>query len=221
MHRARKPMCVQDPSSGVHLLIPCADGEVMFLQARAENPVTGSVASLTGAGQASNKFGGRRRMDQLFLNSIGFPVRSGTLSRNRDEADVRSWRIEIHCGESPQLDYRSWPDDRQEDDLDWLASTEPSLYAQMLPLPADSPDDLVGRPFSFTQSPDDKPADWDRGVGWLFFCLYLFENDLVYPTTVIFTERREQRYRVHITGSYRVGDMRYDLRVEAWLDWVA
>jgi hypothetical protein len=159
-------------------------------------------------------------MDQLFLNSIGFPVRSGTLSRNRDEADVYSWSIEIHCGESPQLDYRNWPDDREEDDLDWLAGTEPSLYAQMLPLPVDSPDDLVGRTFSFTQSPDDEPADWDRGVGWLFFCLYLFEHDLVYPTTVTFTERREQRYRVHITGSYRANAMCYDLRVEAWLDWV-
>jgi hypothetical protein len=157
-------------------------------------------------------------MDQLFLNSLGFPVRSGTLSRNRDEACVRSWCIEIHCGESPQLDYRNWPDSREEDDLDWLASTEPSLYAQMLPLPADSPDELVGRTFSFPQSPDDEPAEWDRGSGWLFFCLYLFEHDLVYPTTVTFTERREHWYRVQITSSYRVGEKHYNLRVEAWLD---
>lgn len=158
-------------------------------------------------------------MDQLFLNSIGFPVRSGTLSHNRGGGGVRSWCIEVHCGESPQLDYRHWPADREEDELDWLAGTEPSLYAQMLPLPADSPDELVGRTFSFPQSPDDEPADWDRGVGWLFFCLYLFEHDLVYPTTVTFAERRDQRYRVQIVGSYRVGERHYDLRVEAWLDW--
>src|SRR5262249_52549534 len=124
------------------------------------------------------------------------------------------------CGESPQLDYRNWADDREEDELDWLAGAEPSLYAQMLPLQANSPDDLVGQAFSFTQSPDDEPAEWDRGVGWLFFCLYLFEHDLVYPTTVSFNERRDQRYRVHVTGSYRVDQMVYDLRVEAWLDWV-
>src|SRR5579863_3015241 len=134
-------------------------------------------------------------MDQLFLNAVGFPVRRGTLSRNRDEPGVRSWCIEIHCGDSPQLDYRAWPDDREEGELDWLASAEPSLYAQMLPLPADAPDELVGRTYSFPQSPDDEPADWDRGVGWLFFCLYLFEHDLVYPVTVTFTERREHQYR--------------------------
>jgi hypothetical protein len=159
-------------------------------------------------------------MDQLSLNSVDFPVRSGTLSRNRGEPGVRSWCIEIHCGESPQLDYRNWPDGREEQELDWLASAEPSLYAQMLPLPADSPDELVGRTFSFPQSPDDEPADWDRGVGWLFFCVYLFEHDLVYPTTVAFTERQEQRYRVKIAGSYPVGQGHYDLRAEAWLDWV-
>ena len=117
------------------------------------------------------------------------------------------------------LDYRNWPD-RAEGELDWLASAEPSLYTQMLPLPADAPDELVGRTYSFPQSPDDEPADWDRGVGWLFFCLYLFEHDLVYPTTVTFTAQREQQYRVIIAGSYPVGDGHYDLRVEAWLDWV-
>jgi hypothetical protein len=159
-------------------------------------------------------------MDHLFLNSVDFTVRSGTISRNLDETGVRSWSIDIHCGESPQLDYRSCPDDKEEDELDWLAGAEPYLYAQMLPLPADSPDELVGRTYSFTQSPDDEPADWDRGVGWLFFCLYLLEHDLIYPTTVTFIERREQRYRVKIAGSYPVGKEHYDLRVEAWLDWV-
>ena len=76
-------------------------------------------------------------MDELFLNSVGFPVRNGTLSRNRDESDVWSWSIEIHCAETPQLDYQNWPDDREELELDWLAGTEPSLYAQMLPLSED------------------------------------------------------------------------------------
>jgi hypothetical protein len=159
-------------------------------------------------------------MDQLYLNSVGFPVQSGTLSRNRDGPGVRSWCIEIRCGESPQLDYREWSDEREEDELDWLASVEPFLYAQMLPLSADSPDELVGRTFSFPQSPNDEPADWDRGVGWLFFCVYVFENDLVYPSTLTFTERRGQRYRVKFSGSYPVGEGHYDLRVEAWLDWV-
>jgi len=83
-------------------------------------------------------------MDQLFLNAIGFPVRSGALSRNRDESGVCYWCIEINCEESPQLDYRNWPDERDERELDWLASAEPFLYAQMLPLPVDSPDELVG-----------------------------------------------------------------------------
>src|SRR4051812_17491818 len=102
-------------------------------------------------------------MDQLFLNSIGFPVRTSTLSRNRSEPNVRSWCIEIQFGESEQLDYRTWPDDREEGELDWLASSEPYLYAQMLPLPVDSPEELVGRTYSFPQSPNDEPADWDRG----------------------------------------------------------
>jgi len=157
-------------------------------------------------------------MDELFLNSVGFPVRNGTLSRQRDESDVASWSIEIHCAETPQLDYQNWPDDREELELDWLAGTEPSLYAQMLPLPVDSPAELVGRTFSFPQSPDNEPADWDRGVGWLFFCLYTWEHDLVFPTTVTFTERREQQYRVKIAGYYPANGTHYELRVEAWLD---
>ncbi len=157
-------------------------------------------------------------MDQLILNAVGFPVRNGTLSRNRDEPGVHSWCIEIQCDESPQLDYRNWPDDRKEEELDWLASTEPYLYAQMLPLPADSPGELVGRTFAFPQSPDDKPANWDRGVGWLFFCLYLWEHDLVYPATVTFTERRGEQYRVRVTSSYPVTGGQYDLQVDAWLD---
>ncbi len=41
-------------------------------------------------------------MDQLILNSVGFPVRNGTLSRNRGEPGMRSWSIEIQCDESPR-----------------------------------------------------------------------------------------------------------------------
>jgi hypothetical protein len=160
-------------------------------------------------------------MDELFLSTVGFPVVAGTLSRNGPESALPgSWSIEIHCGESPQMDYRNWPDDRKEEELDWLASAEPCLYAQTLPLPADSPDELVGRTYSFPQSPDDTPADWDRGVGWLFFVLYLFQHDLVFPTTVSFTESREQRYRVKIASFRPIGETQYELTVEAWLDWV-
>ncbi|MFO0959547.1 MAG: hypothetical protein U0800_19285 [Isosphaeraceae bacterium] len=159
-------------------------------------------------------------MDQLFLNSVGFPIRKGTLSRNRDDSVVRGWCIEIQCEESPQLDSRDWPDDREEDELDWMAGTEPLLYATMLPIPADSPDELVGRTFSFPQAPNDVPADWDRCEGWLFFCLYLWEHDLVYPTTVAFTERDGRRYRVKIDSSYPVGPGHDNLRAEAWLNWV-
>jgi hypothetical protein len=159
-------------------------------------------------------------MDQLFLNVVGFPVRSGTLSRNRNEPGVLSWSIEIYCEESPQLNYRNWPDDKEEGELDWLAGVEPFLYSQMLPLPADLTEELVGRSFSFPQSPDDKPADWDRGVGWLFFCLYSFEHDLIYPTSITFTQRQEQKNRVKIVSSYPANQTRYDLRIEAWLDWV-
>src|SRR5262249_31486158 len=140
--------------------------------------------------------------------------------RNRDESGVRSWCIEIHCGESQQLDYRSWSDDKDEGELDWLASAEPTLYAQMLPLPVDSPDELVGQTYSFPQSPDDEPADWERAVAWLFCRLYMFGRGRACPRTVTFTERQEQRYRVKIGGCYAIDERQYELRVEAWLDWV-
>jgi hypothetical protein len=48
----------------------------------------------------------------------------------------------------------------------------------------------------------------------------MFEHDLAYPMTVTFTERQEQRYRVKIVGSYPIDERQYELRVEAWLDWV-
>ncbi len=159
-------------------------------------------------------------MDQLFLNTVGFPISRGTLSRFRDELKVWCWEIEIYCEESPQLDYRDWSDERERQEMDWLAGTEPYLYAQMLPLPAESPDELIGRTFSFPQSPDDDPAEWDRGVGWQFFGLYTWEHDLIYPTTVTFIERREKRYRVKIEGSYPANNTQYALQVETWLDWL-
>lgn len=158
--------------------------------------------------------------DLLSLNSIGFPVRSGTLSRYRDASGVRCWSIKIHCGESPQLNYREWPDDRLEGELDWLAGAEPFFYAQMLPLPADSPEELVGRTFSFPQSPGDEPAAWDRAAGWLFFCLYLFEHDTAYPMEVTFVERQGIRYRVKIVGFFPCNNTNYQLQVETWLDWM-
>jgi hypothetical protein len=127
--------------------------------------------------------------------------------------------LEIHCAESPQLDYRNWPDDKIEEELDWLASAEPTLYCQMLPLPDKPPEELVGHTFAFRETPHDDPAEWDRGVGWLFFVLYLFEHDCVYPTTITFTERQGNRYRVTIVSSYPLATGNYELRIDAWLDW--
>jgi hypothetical protein len=158
-------------------------------------------------------------MDHLFLNTTAFPVRSGVLSRGRDATTDYRWGIEINCDESPQLDYRDWPDDRKEGPLDWLASAEPYLYAQMLPLPVASPDELVGNEFSFSQSPKDVPADWPQGIGWPFFMLYLFEHEWAYPMRMAFTAKRGSQYRVEINGGYPVGDLVHDLRVQAWLDW--
>ena len=66
-------------------------------------------------------------MDQLYLNTIAFPVRRGELYRGRDASTDYRWGIEINCDESPQLDYRDWPDDREEGPLDWLAGCEPYL----------------------------------------------------------------------------------------------
>lgn len=160
-------------------------------------------------------------MDQLDLNSIAFPVRRGELCRVHDASTDYRWGVEIHCDESLQLDDRDWPDDREEGPLDWLAGCEPYLYAQMLPLRAASPDELVGRAYDFPQSPDDDPQDWPSGIGWPFFCLYLTEHSLAHPMRVAFTEKRGRQYRVEIAGRYPDGGVIYDLRVEAWLDWKA
>ncbi len=90
----------------------------------------------------------------------------------------------------------------------------------MLPLPAYTPNELVGQTYSFPQTPTDEPADWDRGVGWLFFVLYLWEHDLVYPMTVSFTERQGAMYRMSTIGHYPQDQDSLDLRVETWLNWV-
>jgi hypothetical protein len=159
-------------------------------------------------------------MDHLSLNTIIFPVLRGELSGGSDKTTDYRWSIEINCGESPQLDFRNWSDDRQEQPLDWLAGLEPYLYAQMLPLRVASPTELVGRTYSFPQSPDDESPDWPHGIGWPFFCLYLMEHVWAHPIQVTFTKRKGRKYRVEIIGGYFNCGVAYDLRVAAWLDWV-
>lgn len=159
-------------------------------------------------------------MDHLYLNTIAFPVLRGELCGGRDTTTDYRWSIEIHCGESPQLDYRNWPDEREEQPLDWLAGLEPFLYAQMLPLRVASPEELVGRSYSFPQTPDDDPPNWPQGIGWPFFSLYLMEHAWAHPMRVTFIERRGQQYRVEIVGGYLDSGVVYDLRVTAWLNWL-
>jgi hypothetical protein len=62
-----------------------------------------------GPGSLAVTFGGRvvGTMDQLFLNTIGFPVQKGTISRGREDLDDYCWEIEIFCDESPQLHFPS------------------------------------------------------------------------------------------------------------------
>src|SRR5688572_1503031 len=116
-------------------------------------------------------------MDLLHFGSITFPVRSGELWRDRKNTTTDyAWGIEIHCDESSQLAVQAWLGDRAERPLDWLAGVEPYLYAQMLPLCAASPDELVGREYAFPQSPNDATPDWPGNIGWPFFCLYLHEH---------------------------------------------
>jgi hypothetical protein len=76
-------------------------------------------------------------------------------------------------------------------------------------LRVESPDELIGRQYTFPQTPDDDPPDWP----------HLFEHDWAYPMRVAFTAKRDWQYRVEIAGGYPVGGEIYDLRVEAWLDW--
>jgi hypothetical protein len=61
---------------------------------------------------AESKFGdgAMGSLDHLFLDTIGFP-KGHALRSPTAQSDYR-WEVEIHCDESPQLDYRKWADDR-------------------------------------------------------------------------------------------------------------
>src|SRR5262245_38447496 len=99
-------------------------------------------------------------------------------ARRPNELSDYRWEIEIYCDESPQLDYRDWPDDRQEGPDDWLTGTGLLLGAQRLPLRVQSPDELIGRDYWFPP-PDDDPAEWSNDPCWPYFFLYVWEG---YPT---------------------------------------
>jgi hypothetical protein len=158
-------------------------------------------------------------VDQLFLNTIGFPVQRGTLYRSPNDRGDYCWEIEIHCDESPQLDYRNWPDHRPEGPDDWLAGAEPMLGAQRLPLRVQSPDELIGRDYRFPPL-EENPAEWSDDPCWPYFFLYTWEGYPAEPLHVAFTGKRDQRYRVEIAGAYESGERTYELRVQAWLDWL-
>jgi hypothetical protein len=158
-------------------------------------------------------------VDQLYLNTIGFPVQKGTLHRNPRDPSAYSWAIEIVCDESPQLDFRSWADDRPEEPDDWLAGTAVMLGAQRLPLRVQSPDELVGRDYWFPP-PDDDPAEWSHGLCWPYFFLYVWEGYPTEPLHATFTGQRDGQYRVEIAGAYIGGGTAYELRVQTWLEWL-
>lgn len=148
-------------------------------------------------------------MDYLRIGEFSFPVKRAVLSRLSDSGSDYCWNVEIECdGDASEV---------SEDDSDppWYVGTEPSLYAQMLPLRVSHPDELIGREYSFPQTPDDNPADWPEGLGWPFFVLYAWEHDLVYPSRIAFLERQQGRYRVRIESSHVCGPT--SIRVEAWL----
>jgi hypothetical protein len=157
-------------------------------------------------------------VDQLSLDTIGFPVRKGTLSRNPTAKSDYRWEVEIYCDESPQLDFRTWPDDRPEGPDDWLAGTELLLAAQRLPLRVQSPDELIGRSYRFPPVEDDL-AEWSDDPCWPYFFLYVWEGSPAEPLQVTFTGKRERQYRVEVSGSYASGERTYELQVQAWLDW--
>jgi hypothetical protein len=151
-------------------------------------------------------------VDLLHLDTLVFPVLRGSLSRLRDQSSDYCWCIEIHCGASAEAG------EGEESALGYVLGAEPYLYAQLLPLRVRSPEEVVGRRYSFPQSPEDDPADWEPDQ-WPFFCLYLWEHDYVYPVVLTFTAKRDGQYRVEIEGKYPVDGACYDLRVQAWLDW--
>jgi hypothetical protein len=151
-------------------------------------------------------------MDRLRLDTLTFPVLRSSLSKLPKESSDYCWSIEIYCGASAGLE------EQEESDLDYVLGAESCLYAQMLPLRVISPDDLVGRKYSFEQSPDGSRGDWEADQ-WPFFCLYLWEHDYIYPTTLAFVAVEGRRYRVEIEAKYPVDGKCYALRVGAWLEW--
>jgi hypothetical protein len=159
-------------------------------------------------------------VDQLCLNTIGFPVQRGTLYRGREELGDYCWEVEIYCEESPQLDYRNWPDDREEGPDDWLAGTGLLLSAQRLPLRVQSPDELIGRDYLFPPTPEGSPPDYPADLGWPFFFLYVWEGFPTEQLRVVFTGKRNRQYRVEIAGGYVNSGLIYELRVQAWLNWL-
>jgi hypothetical protein len=151
-------------------------------------------------------------VDLLHLDTLTFPVLCGSLSRLRDESSDYCWCIEIHCGQSAE------PAEKQKSDLDYVLGAEPYLYAQLLPLRVKTLAELIGRRYSFPQSPEDDPADWEPDQ-WPFFCLYLWEHDYVHPAALAFIAKRGRQYRVEIEGKYPIDGAYFDPRVQAWLDW--
>ncbi|OWK38086.1 hypothetical protein [Fimbriiglobus ruber] len=157
------------------------------------------------------------QVDYLFLNTIAFPVRRGVLSRGREELGDYSWELEVYCGESPQLDYQNWPDDRPETIDDLLVGAEPLLSAQRLPLRVRSPDELIGREYLFPPTPE--PDLLDGVTAWPFFFLYVWEGCATSQMQVTFTGKQDGRYRVEISGEYFNSGVSYALRVQVWLEW--
>jgi hypothetical protein len=158
-------------------------------------------------------------LDQLYLNTLGFPVRKGTLYRSPKAPNDYCWEIEICCDESPQLNYRDWPDDRPEGPDDWLAGASLLLAAQRLPLRVQSPDELIGRDYRFPPL-EESPAEWADDPCWPYFFLYVWEWYPAEPLRVTFISKRDRQYRVEIAGEYASGEASYKLRVQAWLDWL-
>jgi hypothetical protein len=89
----------------------------------------------------------------------------------------------------------------------------------MLPLRVQSPDDLIGREYLFPPRPGDRPPDMPANLGWPYFFLYVWEGFPTGQLRVAFTAKRDRQYRVEITGGYPEGEVTYNLRVQAWLDW--
>lgn len=159
-------------------------------------------------------------MDHLFLNTIAFPVERGVLSRGREELGDYCWELEIYCGESAQLDYRNWPDNRAETADDFLAGESLLLSAQLLPLRVQSPDELIGREYLFPPTNEPDPAEWrDTAPCWPYFFLYIWEACPTEQLRVAFKAKRGRQYRVEIEGGYIASGVSYSLRVQAWLDW--